>query len=75
MNQPHVASVITNYDLARRLFVDILFQHGVNRCTVSAWEAGRHRPSRTHREQISALVTSAAGEDDPSQSSGRGRPG
>ena len=43
-------------ELSQRELATVL---GVNRCTVSAWEAGRHRPNRTHQVQISALVTSA----------------
>ena len=30
----------------------------VNRCTVSAWEAGRSQPNRTHRRLIETMMTS-----------------
>jgi len=42
---------LTQYDLAMRL--------GVNRCTVSAWEAGRHSPHHANRHAIQAALTLA----------------
>ena len=35
----------------------------VNRCTVSAWEAGRNQPNRTHRRLIETMMTSAVDRD------------
>ena len=46
---------LTQDDLARRL--------GVNRCTVSAWEAGCDSPNRANRQAIAATMTLALGED------------
>ena len=46
---------LTQDGLARRL--------GVNRCTVSAWEAGRDSPNRANCQAIEATMTLALEED------------
>ena len=46
---------LTQDDLATRL--------GVNRCTVSAWEAGRESPNHANRQAVEVALMRALGED------------